>query len=234
MADGVGSGRSGYAGQGNRGAPPERGNRLDDAHYGRGNLPRRRRRWSDAPRPKQALPPRRGVRCPADDPGNRARAGLCHRHPETDRVSVRSPRAGAEVVMAVTEAYELREVLLHAEKIYLRFGDNLVLRDVDLKVQNIVRPTRTATGQVIGLLGPSGMGKTQLFRILAGLNQPDTGTVLIGPKQVPVTPGMVGVVAQHYPLFRHRTVLGNLIVAGVQAGMSRREARDKTFELLKR
>ena len=136
--------------------------------------------------------------------------------------------------MAATEAYELREVLLHAEKIYLRFGDNLVLRDVDLKVQNIVRPTRTATGQVIGLLGPSGMGKTQLFRILAGLNQPDTGTVLIGPKQVPVTPGMVGVVAQHYPLFRHRTVLGNLIVAGVQAGMSRREARDKTFELLKR
>ena len=65
-----------------------------------------------------------------------------------------------------------------------------------------------------GLLGPSGMGKTTLFRVLAGLDVPDRGTVLLGEDGRPVERGMVGVVAQNYPLFEHRTVLGNLVVAG--------------------
>lgn len=43
---------------------------------------------------------------------------------------------------------------------------------------------------------------------------------------------MVGVVAQHYPLFAHRTVLGNLVVAGRQAGLSKEEASEKAHQLL--
>ena len=45
---------------------------------------------------------------------------------------------------------------------------------------------------------------------------------------------MVGVVAQHYPLFEHRTVLGNLLVAAGQAGLARKEAREKSLDLLER
>ena len=75
-------------------------------------------------------------------------------------------------------------------------------------------------GQIVGLLGPSGVGKTTLFKILAGLLKPDAGTVKIGAEGRPAEPGLVGVVAQNYILFEHRSVLGNLTIAARQAGMS--------------
>jgi len=91
-----------------------------------------------------------------------------------------------------------------------------VLRNVTAEIKNVVRPNMQQ-GQVIGLLGPSGVGKTQLFRILAGLAIPGakmSGQVFMGDQDTPVQPGFVGVVAQHYPLFAHRTVRSNLLVAG--------------------
>ncbi len=130
-------------------------------------------------------------------------------------------------------AYEHKEVILKAENISVALGGVPILRDVNLEIRNIVRPDAIA-GQVVGLLGPSGIGKTTLFRILAGLDAPDTGRVLIGAEGKPVERGMVGVVAQHYPLFAHRTVLGNLMVAGGQAGLPRTQARDKAMDFLKR
>ena len=90
------------------------------------------------------------------------------------------------------------------------------------------------TGQVVGLLGPSGIGKTRLFRILAGIDAPDTGQVVIGDPGVPVRRGMVGVVAQNYPLFENRTVLSNMLVAAGQAGLSGSAAAEKAQSYLKR
>jgi polar amino acid transport system ATP-binding protein/sulfate transport system ATP-binding protein len=129
--------------------------------------------------------------------------------------------------------YELKEALLQVENVSLTLGGNLILRDVNLEIRDIVRPGMTQ-GQVVGLLGPSGIGKTRLFRILAGLDAPDTGAVRITEEGRPVERGMVGVVAQHYPLFAHRTVLGNLTVAGRQAGLSGSDAAAKAAGLLQR
>src|SRR6059058_3617970 len=128
------------------------------------------------------------------------------------------------------DAYEYRETLLSVEGVSLALGGRPVLRDVSLGVRNIVRPGRTQ-GQVVGLLGPSGMGKTTLFRVLAGLDVPDRGTVLLGEDGRPVERGMVGVVAQNYPLFEHRTVLGNLVVAGRTARLGGREASARARDL---
>jgi polar amino acid transport system ATP-binding protein/sulfate transport system ATP-binding protein len=130
-------------------------------------------------------------------------------------------------------AYELRSTVLAARGINLDLGGVPILRGVDLEVRDVVRPG-TCTGQVMALLGPSGVGKTTLFRVLAGLQQPDSGTVLIGSPGVPVERGMVGVVAQNYPLFAHRSVLGNLVVAGRRAGQSRARARTSAREMLRR
>jgi len=129
--------------------------------------------------------------------------------------------------------YEHKEVILKAENINVALGGVPILRDVNLEIRDIVRPG-TIAGQVVGLLGPSGIGKTTLFRILAGLELPDSGKVLLGPEGPPVQRGMVGVVAQNYPLFAHRTVLGNLMVAGRQAGLSGDQAREKATGYLKR
>ena len=130
-------------------------------------------------------------------------------------------------------AYEHRGPVVQVNDVSLKLGGNQILDHVSFTIKNVVRPDVTQ-GQVVGLLGPSGIGKTQLFRILAGLNPPDSGTVLIGDPGVPVQAGMVGVVAQHYPLFAHRKVLDNLLVAGMNGGKSAAEAETKAKALLER
>ncbi len=129
--------------------------------------------------------------------------------------------------------YEYHETLLKLAGVSMRRGENLVLRDVDLEIKNLVRPGMQQ-GQIVALVGPSGSGKTTLFRLLAGLDAPDSGTILVGPEQKPVARGTIGVVAQNYPLFGHRTVLGNLLVAGKQAGLQNAENRAKAAALLDR
>ena len=133
----------------------------------------------------------------------------------------------------VTHAYETKGTILKAESVSVVKGETTILRDLSLEIRDIVRPDKVA-GQVVGLLGPSGIGKTSLFRVMAGLEAPTSGRVLIGEEGKPVERGMVGVVAQHYPLFGHRTVLGNLMVAGRRAGLSRAAAKDKAMGFLKR
>ena len=108
-------------------------------------------------------------------------------------------------------SYAKNEVLIEVKDVSLAF-DKPILRDINFKVHNIVRPNLNQ-GQVISLIGRSGIGKTQLFKILSGLLQPNTGTVLIGLDQHPVQSGDVGIVAQNYILFNHRTIHENLRLA---------------------
>ena len=126
-----------------------------------------------------------------------------------------------------------RETLLAIEHLSFSHGAQPVLRDVNLTIKNWVRPD-VAQGQVVALLGPSGVGKTTLLRLLAGLCAPDSGSIKMGENGHSVRRGQIGVVAQHYPLFSHRTVLGNLIVAAKQAGLNGRAARAAAIELLQR
>jgi len=107
--------------------------------------------------------------------------------------------------------YKKQELLINVEKVNLTY-DKPILRDVNFQIHNITRPGLNQ-GQVISLIGRSGIGKTQLFKILAGLIQPDTGNVLIGLDQHPVVAGDVGIVPQNYILFNHRTVLENFKIA---------------------
>ncbi len=120
--------------------------------------------------------------------------------------------------------YEIRETLLKIDGVSLTLGGKLILRDVHAEVKNVHRQGMSQ-GQVVGLLGPSGVGKTRLFRILAGLDSPDSGQVLLGAEGKPVARGSVGVVAQDYPLFAHRTVLSNLMVAAGQVGKKESDCR---------
>lgn len=123
-------------------------------------------------------------------------------------------------------------VLLHVEGVSLKLGGNQILENLTFEVRDRVRPD-VVTGQVVGLLGPSGVGKTRLLRIISGLDQPDTGKVL-GPEGKPLPLGSVGVVFQNYILLRHRTVLGNLLTAGAAGGVSAEESKKRSAELLKR
>jgi NitT/TauT family transport system ATP-binding protein len=122
------------------------------------------------------------------------------------------------------------EVLVRVDDVSLRLGDNQILEKVTFDVVDRIRVGCT-TGQVVGLLGPSGVGKTRLLRIIAGLDPPDSGRVT-GAGGARLEPGEVGVVFQDYPLLRHRSVEGNLALAGKVAGLGEREARTRSSELL--
>lgn len=128
---------------------------------------------------------------------------------------------------------EFKETLLKVEGVNVTLDDKPILRDLNMEIRDVVVPGRKQ-GQVVGLLGPSGMGKTTLFRLLAGLDHPDSGDVLVTADLKPVQRGMVGVVSQDYLVFAHRTVRGNLMVAGKQARLSGRELNEKADELMKR
>ena len=108
--------------------------------------------------------------------------------------------------------FTYQEPLLTLQNVSQSFNGEIILRDINLQVRDVVRPGVTQ-GQVIGFYGRSGMGKSVLSRIIAGLHMPSTGTVQVGTPQHPVRPGDVGFVQQRYPLFNHRTLFDNLLVA---------------------
>jgi polar amino acid transport system ATP-binding protein/sulfate transport system ATP-binding protein len=122
------------------------------------------------------------------------------------------------------------EVLLDVAGVRLQLGESLILEDLSFQVVDRVREG-TVTGQVVGLLGPSGVGKTRLLRIIAGLDVPDKGTVR-GQNGAELEPGSVGFVFQDYPLLHHRTVRSNLELAGRIGGMTAEKAHKRTSELL--
>ncbi|MCW3104987.1 MAG: transporter ATP-binding protein [Bacteroidetes bacterium] len=120
--------------------------------------------------------------------------------------------------------YKKEEIILQVENVNLKY-DRQILRDINFNVHNITRPDMQQ-GQVISLIGRSGIGKTQLFKILAGLLQPDTGGVKIDSDLHPVKAGEVGVVPQNYILFNHRSILDNLKL-GLRGSSEKRSDKEK-------
>ena len=90
-------------------------------------------------------------------------------------------------------------------------------------------------GHLVALLGPSGSGKSTILRIIAGLEAPDSGEVMMGGKLVsgrPVHQRGVGFVFQHYALFKHATVERNISFGLEVRKWPRREIMQRVDELL--
>lgn len=85
-----------------------------------------------------------------------------------------------------------------------RYGDFAALDNVDFVVPK---------GSLTALLGPSGSGKSTLLRAIAGLDQPDSGSIVINGSDVTNVPPQrreIGFVFQHYAAFKHLTVRDNV------------------------
>ncbi|MBO7104224.1 MAG: ABC transporter ATP-binding protein [Fibrobacter sp.] len=90
-------------------------------------------------------------------------------------------------------------------------------------------------GKLIGLLGPSGSGKTTILRMIAGLENPDSGEIVIDGKvvnDVPASKRGIGFVFQSYALFRYMTVFENVAFGLRIAKKSKEEIRNRVLELL--
>lgn len=91
-------------------------------------------------------------------------------------------------------------------------------------------------GTLVTLLGPSGCGKTTTLRMLAGLEHPSSGRILIGGRDVTMLPANerdVSMVFQSYALFPHMSALDNVAYGLESSGLKRKEARERAEDGLK-
>ena len=104
------------------------------------------------------------------------------------------------------------------------FGRTVVCDNLNLTIPS---------GELVALLGPSGSGKTSLLRVLAGLEQADSGKVLFGDQDVTYADARkrnIGFVFQHYALFGHMTVADNVAFGLTVLPASQRPARAEIQE----
>src|SRR5213592_232311 len=107
-----------------------------------------------------------------------------------------------------------------------RFGDFVALDDVSIDVPD---------GGLTALLGPSGSGKSTLLRVIAGLEQPDEGQVLISGEDntsTRVQDRNVGFVFQHYAAFKHMTVYDNIAFGLKIKGEGNGTIRERVKQLI--
>ncbi|MBB5041066.1 ABC transporter ATP-binding protein [Shinella fusca] len=110
------------------------------------------------------------------------------------------------------------------ENVKKTFGAFTAIPDLSLTIE---------PGTLVTLLGPSGCGKTTTLRMLAGLEHPTAGRILIGGKDVTMLPANerdVSMVFQSYALFPHMSSLDNVAYGLESSGLSRKEAREKAEE----
>jgi sulfate/thiosulfate transport system ATP-binding protein len=106
------------------------------------------------------------------------------------------------------------------------FGDFVALDDVSVAIPE---------GSLTALLGPSGSGKSTLLRVIAGLEEPDGGQVLLGNDDVTRQPARargIGMVFQHYAAFKHMTVWENVAFGLKVRKRPKQEIEHRVHELL--
>jgi sulfate transport system ATP-binding protein len=107
-----------------------------------------------------------------------------------------------------------------------KFGDFVALDDVSVAIPE---------GSLTALLGPSGSGKSTLLRVIAGLEEPDNGQVMLGDDDVTHQPARargVGMVFQHYAAFKHMTVWENVAFGLKVRKRPKVEIKSRVHELL--
>ena len=112
------------------------------------------------------------------------------------------------------------------ENVTKKFGDFVALSDVSIEVPD---------GGLTALLGPSGSGKSTLLRVIAGLEQPDSGEVLISGENTTntrVQDRNVGFVFQHYAAFKHMTVFDNIAFGLKIRGEGKGKVRERVKQLI--
>ncbi len=115
---------------------------------------------------------------------------------------------------------------IEVQRVSKRFGGAVAVEEVSFAVP---------AGSLTALLGPSGGGKSTVLRIIAGLDTPDSGSVLIDGQDVTSQPARsrgIGFCFQHYAPFRHMTVFENVAFGLKVRRRPKAEVADRVHELL--
>lgn len=115
--------------------------------------------------------------------------------------------------------------LFRCEQVNKSYQGHPVIRDITLTL---------AQGELVGLLGASGVGKTTLMSILAGVDHPDSGRVLLEGEDITGVAGRVGYMLQKDLLLPFKTTLDNVSLPLILKGMKKSKAREQATELMER
>lgn len=115
-------------------------------------------------------------------------------------------------------------MILQAEHITKAYGDNQVLQDISIHLEE---------GELVCVLGVSGVGKTTLFNILSGLVLPDQGQILLENEDVTGKTGNLSYMLQKDLLLQHKTVLDNVALPLVLKGVKKKAAREQATAYFK-
>ncbi len=115
-------------------------------------------------------------------------------------------------------------MILQAEHITKAYGDNQVLQDISIHLEE---------GELVCVLGVSGVGKTTLFNILSGLVLPDRGEILLENENVTGKTGNLSYMLQKDLLLQHKTVLDNVALPLVLKGVKKKAAREQAAAYFK-
>ena len=106
------------------------------------------------------------------------------------------------------KSFKKNTTILRLDKISLKYGRKIILDNLDLKLNN---------GQILGLLGPNGVGKSTIFNLISGLISPNYGSIIINSEKANNYPiyqrtlkFKIGVCPQHGGFFHDLTVFDNL------------------------
>ena len=116
--------------------------------------------------------------------------------------------------------------LIRLERITKKFGDHVIIPSLDLTIHD---------GEFLTLLGPSGCGKTTLLRMIAGLETPTTGKVILDGQDITKLPPYkrnVNMVFQNYALFPHMTVAENIRFGLKMKKVPTEETEDRINQVL--
>lgn len=111
--------------------------------------------------------------------------------------------------------------MLEVKNLCKKFDNRPILKDISFTLKD---------GEIMTIVGPSGAGKTTLLRIIAGLEDKDSGEILIDGQQY--DSGKVGVVFQEYNLFPNLNVLRNITLAPIEVLKESKEVAEKNARAL--